>query len=85
MSWHGAWHKGKPDPFAKPVATGTRFGCLEVVAMAVSDAHYGLRARMRCLLCGDESTRVIAQVRYKAPRRRCKRCPKNVASAEAES
>lgn len=65
MSWHARW--GRKDPFAKPANVGDRFGCFEVVRMAEPDAHYGLRAVVRCVACGTEQTRVLAQMRYRAP------------------
>jgi hypothetical protein len=74
MSWHGRW--GKVDPFAKPAKPGSRFGCFSVVKMAEPDAHYGLRALVKCQ-CGAESVRVLAQIRWRKPGR-CMRCPRQV-------
>ncbi len=69
MSWHGRWKPGEIDPFAKPANKGDRFGCFEVVRAAQSDAHYGSRALVRCVRCGLEQIRVLAQLRHNAPKR----------------
>jgi len=68
MSWHGKWRPGDPDPFSKPAKAGDTFGCFVVVRLAVPDAHYGLRAIVRCSACGHERTSVLAQLRHNPPK-----------------
>lgn len=65
MSWHARW--GKPDPYAKPAKPGDVFGIFRVVRLAEPDAHYGLRAVVRCSHCGHERTSVLAQLRHAPP------------------
>lgn len=77
MSWHGAWHKSKPDPFAKPARPGDQFGCYDVVRHVEPDAHYGLRVLVRCRACGGERVMVLAVLRY-APPKRHRGCLPNV-------
>lgn len=67
MSWHSRWKKPGPDPFAKPEPIGKVFGCFTVVRSVEPDAHYGLRALVRCTRCGFEATKVLAQLRYAPP------------------
>jgi hypothetical protein len=78
MSWHGVHRPDQLDPFAKPEPIGKRFGCFEVFCPAEPDAHYGLRAHVRCVECGHKEIRVLAQLRHNPPKRHrgCQRTPR---------
>lgn len=65
MSWHARW--GRPDPYAKPVKRGDRFGCWEVVKMVTPDPHSGYRALCRCARCGFEAIKGVPWIRYQKP------------------
>lgn len=82
MSWHGRWRKGQVDPFAKPAKPGEAFGCFVVVAMVEPDAHYGLRARVRCARCGHERISVLAKLRHQ-PRESHRGCTAKLAGGVA--
>ena len=69
MSWRGRWDKSRPDPYSKPAAPGETFGVWTVVRMSTTHPRYGLRALVRCSVCGYRRDYTIALLRFKRPKR----------------
>lgn len=68
MSWFSVHRPDQPDPHSKPAKPGDAFGIFVILAMVASHPHYGLRARVRCSLCGFERIDVLAQLRHHVPK-----------------